>query len=148
MKSLLCLVSVFVAMLALPSAAPAALGGDAASVQADQSRLNAIVQTTPANDFTQFVLQLPSGTTVREYVSLAGPVFAVTWEGPSLPDLRQLLGSYFQQYLEAIQGGGTGARVIRQPGLVVYTGGHMRAFRGLAYVPQLQPQGVVSEHLQ
>ncbi len=139
---------VALAMLLLPLTAAAGLGGNVASVQADQAQLNAVLRATPANRYTQFELQLPSGTTVREYVSVSGTVFALTWEGPSLPDLRQLLGSYFQQYVDAVQGGGPGARLIRQAGLVVYSGGHMRAFRGRAYIAQLQPQGVAAEELQ
>ena len=149
MKSKLSLTVVMLVMLGYPFSAPAALGGDVASVHADQSELNATLKTVPASQFTQFEMQLPSGTTVREYVSQAGAVFAVTWEGPSLPDLRQLLGGYFQRYVDALHGGGgVGARVIEQPGLVVYTGGHMRAFRGRAYVPQLLPQGIVAEEIQ
>jgi len=148
MKSKLSLTVVMLVMLGYPFSAAAALGGDVASVRADELELNATLRTTSASQFTQFEMQLPSGTTVREYVSQAGAVFAVTWEGPSLPDLRQLLGGYFQRYVDAIQGGGVGARVIEQPGLVVYTGGHMRAFRGRAYVPQLLPQGIVAEDIQ
>jgi len=136
------------AMLAVSLPAAAALGGDVASVEVDQTRLDAVLRATPAYQFTQFELQLPSGATVREYVSVGGTVFALTWEGPALPDLRQLLSSYFQQYVDAIQGGGPGARVIRQSGLVVFSGGHLRAFRGRAYVPQLQPPGVAAEELQ
>ena len=142
------LTAVMLVMLVYPICVSAALGGDAASVNADQLELNATLRTTPASQFTQFELQMPSGTMVREYVSPAGSVFAVTWEGPSLPDLRQVLGSYFQQYVDAIQGGGVGSRVVEQPGLVVYSGGHMRAFRGRAYVPQLLPQGVTADAIQ
>ena len=45
----------------------------------------------------------PSGTTVREYVSSNGTVFAVAWQGPWLPDLRQMLGPYFDDYQRALQ---------------------------------------------
>lgn len=148
MKSKLWLAGVTLVMLACPFPARAALGGDVASVHADRVELKATLRTAPANQFTQFELQLPSGTTVREFVSPAGAVFAVTWEGPSLPNLRQLLGGYFQRYRDAVQGGGVGARVVEQPGLVVYTGGHMRAFRGRAYVPQLLPPGVAAEEIR
>jgi hypothetical protein len=142
------LVTLALVMVVFPLFAIAGIGGDAASVQADQVQLNATLRATPADQFTQYEMLLPSGTTVREYVSSTGAVFAITWEGPSLPDLRQLLGRYFDQYVNAVKGGGMGARVIRQPDLVVYTGGHMRAFRGRAYAPQFQPPGVVSEELQ
>jgi len=93
---------------------------------------------------------LPSGTAVKEYVSPAGMVFAVCWQGPSLPDLRQVLGRYFEQYTEAArtQRAGPGPRVTQQPGLVVETGGHMRAYFGRAYVPQMLPRGVLAEEIQ
>ena len=148
MKSKLWLMGVTLVMLAYPFSAPAALGRDVASVHADRVELNATLRTALAYQFTQFEMQLPSGTTVREYVSAAGAVFAVTWEGPSLPDLRQLLGDYFQRYVDAMQDGGVGARVVEQPGLVVYTGGHMRAFRGRAYIPQLLPQGIAAGEIR
>jgi len=77
-------------------------------------------------------------------------VFAVAWQGPSLPDLRQLLGAYFDQYA-----GATAARRARRapvlvelPTLVVQSSGHMRAFAGKAYLPQGLPQGVVANEIQ
>ena len=144
------LVSGTLVMLVLSFSALAALGGDLASVQADQTRMNATLRAVAAQMYTQYEIQLPSGTVVREYVSPTGTVFAVAWEGPLLPDLQQLMGSYFEQYVKAVQtqAGGAGPRVIQLPGLVVYAGGHMRAFLGKAYVPQMLPQGVTPEQLQ
>jgi uncharacterized protein DUF2844 len=134
----------------LPLSAQAALGGGAASVQADQIQLNGSLRTATTGDYTLYEIQLPSGSMVREFVSLSDVVFAVAWEGPSLPDLRQFLGSHFEQYVEAArtQGGGPGPRVIQQPGLVVNVGGHMRAFSGKAYIPQMLPQGLSPEQIQ
>jgi hypothetical protein len=43
-------------------------------------------------------LQLPSGTSVREYADAGGTVFAVAWDGPTKPDLNQLPGQYFAEY--------------------------------------------------
>jgi len=137
-------------MLFVPFSASAALGGGVASVQADQIQMNGTLRTAAVGKYTEYEIQVPSGTVVREYVSSAGVVFAVAWEGPSLPDLRQVLGTYFEQYVEAAktQGGGAGPRVIRQPGLVVHAGGHMRAFSGRAYIPQMLPQGVSPDEIQ
>jgi hypothetical protein len=139
-----------IAMLGLPLSAAAWLGGDATSIQADQARLKGSVRTTAAANYTRFDIETPSGTVVREYLSPGGRVFAVTWEGPTLPDLRQVLGNYFDQYVEAANaaGGGGGPRAIRKPGLVVFAGGHLRAFTGTAAVPELIPQGVGLEELQ
>ena len=38
--------------------------------------------------------------------------------------------------------------MVRQPGLVVHSGGHMRAFVGHAYVPQLVPAGVATGEIR
>jgi len=70
-----------------------------------------------------------------------------------MPDLRQLLGGYFEQYRTALQAR-SGPRVsrrpvaIEQPGLVVQVGGHLRAFAGRAYVPDMLPSGVRAEEIQ
>lgn len=137
------------ALLVLPSSAPAFLGGNTASVQADQLQMNGTLRTGSAGQYTQYDIEMPSGTVVREYVSPAGMVFAVTWDGPSQPNLRQVLGNYFVQYIDGARTRGPRAnpRVIQQPGLVLHTGGHMRAFFGKAYIPQLVPPGVNPDDL-
>jgi hypothetical protein len=91
-----------------------------------------------------------AGATVREYVSPAGVVFGVAWEGPTLPDLRQLLGSYFALYVDAMSARHTRRApvTIELPGLIVHASGHMRAFAGQAYLPQSVPPGVVAEDVR
>jgi uncharacterized protein DUF2844 len=110
------------ALFALPFSASASLGGDAASVHADQRQMNATLRMNTMASYTQFEMQTLSGTLVHEYVSPASLVFAVVWNGPALPDLRQLLGSFLAQYVQEAnaESVGTGPRVVEQPGLVVY----------------------------
>jgi len=132
----------------MPWPAFAALGGDAASLQADQAKMNAGQTITAAAAYQVYELQTTTGMVVREYLSTAGVVFAVAWRGPMLPNLRQLLGGYFAQYAVAAQAqhGSHGHLVIRRDDLVVESSGRMRAFFGRAYLPQSVPQGVaVSE---
>jgi Protein of unknown function (DUF2844) len=119
----------------------AALGGDAASVDDDTAKMKGQARATPANGYTISEITLPSGTVVREYVSSEGKVFAVTWSGMAVPDLRQTLGTYFEEYKAAAAAPHSGHNhlTIRQSDLVVTTGGHMRAWRGQAYVPSLLP---------
>ena len=82
----------------------------------------------------------PSGTVVREFVSPAGKVFAVAWSGPTLPDLKQVLGPYFDTYVAALQQRkARGPVSVVLPGLVVQSSGHMRAFVGKAYLPDGMP---------
>jgi hypothetical protein len=127
----------------LPQPARAALGGSADSVEAD--RLSMKGQTLPvAGALQQQVLQLPSGTVVTEYVGANGLVYAVTWSGPTLPNLQQILGNYFANYQTAARAPVVRRRLVRldSPGLVIESSGHMRSFMGRAWVPSMLPSGV------
>ena len=132
-----------IALLARSVSMPAfaALGGDAASVENDRAKMKGESRVTSAGGYTVSEIQLPSGTAVREYVSSEGKVFAVTWSGPSVPDLQQTLGTYVEQLkaAAAVPHGGHHHLSVEQPGFVAHTGGHMRAWVGQAYVPGLLP---------
>jgi len=138
------LFAIAAAMLGSPSFAHAWLGGDVASVQADQQRMNADVASTSTRGYTTYEMQTPSGTRVKEFVSPSGRVFAVAWQGPALPDMRQLLGAFFTRYVTADNalGAAAASRLIDEPGFVVQAGGHMRAFVGRAYIPESIPAEV------
>jgi hypothetical protein len=67
--------------------------------------------------------------------------------------MRQILGSYFEQYQQAVQAETTsraGRKPLRieQPGFVVHTGGHLRSYAGHAYIPDMLPQGVNAEEIR
>jgi hypothetical protein len=139
--------SLVLLMLALPLPASAALGGDVASVHDDQARMKGTLKTTEASSYTVHEIKSAAGTVVREYVSPNGEVFGVSWQGPAVPNLQQILGRYFQTFSEAAQAQRTARRgrgpiYIQQPGLVVESTGHARTFSGKAYDPGKLPQGV------
>jgi len=120
----------------------AALGGDAASVDADVVKMKGQSRATPVSGYTVNEITLPTGTVVREYVSAEGKVFAVTWKGPSVPDLEQTLGTYFATFKAAASvphGADHHHLTVRTSDLVLQTGGHMRAHVGKAYVMSLLP---------
>lgn len=135
-------------VLGLPFPALAALGDASNSVQADQARMRADLRIIQEAAYTIHEMKSPTGTVVREYVSRAdGRVFGIAWQGPFVPDLKQLLGAYFQQYSQAAKAQresqvGRHPLNIQEPGLVVQTAGHMRAFSGRAYDPRLIPAAV------
>lgn len=134
-------------MLMLPIPALAALGGDVASVHEDQAQMKGSLSTTEGEKYTVHEIKAAAGTAVREYASPAGEVFAVAWQGPSLPNMQQILGSYFQAFSAAAKAQraarrGRGPLNIQQPGLVVESSGRMRAYSGRAYDPGKLPQGV------
>ncbi len=126
----------------------AALGDNVASVSSDLVHMKAQMKgVTPHAGFTVQEIATPSGTLVREYISPTGTVFAVSWNGPTKPDLRQLFGSYFQPFVDASSAAPHNAATrrhfqVRAPDLVVQSNGHMRAFHGRAWVPSLLPPGV------
>lgn len=128
----------------LPCIAAAALGEPADSVQADVARLHASLKVTAHAQYRVHEMQLPSGTLLREFVGADGKVFAVAWNGPTMPNLRQAFGRYFDVYVSAARGRAVNHSQLQvhQDGLVVQSGGHMRAFAGRAYLPQAVPAGV------
>jgi len=135
---------------ALP--AEAALGGDATSIDADQAQMKGSVELKQYAAFNVHQIKGPSGTTVREYVSSAGTVFAVAWNGPFLPDLQQLLGNYFDQYSAGVKADkashvGRHPLNLQLPGLVVQMSGHVRDYHGRAYLPSQVPGVVKAEDL-
>jgi hypothetical protein len=138
--------------LALSCPALAALGGDATSVEADQAHMKASLDVKQAAGYEVRALRAPGGTVVSEYVSPAGRVFAVAWHGPFFPEMQQILGSYFQQYSAALQARkkvyGHHPLNLEQPGLVVQSGGHMRAYLGRAYIPEMLPPGLKAEQIK
>ena len=140
-------------LLTVPAHLFAALGGDTNSVQSDRVHMQGSLRSTRAQNYTVHEIQAAAGTTVREYISPSGTVFAVAWKGPWPPDMRQLLGDYFEQYAQAAQiqsNVRTGRRPlhIELPGLVVHISGHPRSFAGTAYLPDRLPQGVRAEELR
>jgi hypothetical protein len=145
-------VAIVGAILCSSLPAIASLGGKVDSIQADTAHMGATVNRTSGSNSEIHQLQSPAGTVVNEYLSSSGIVFAVTWEGPFMPDMQQILGSYFQQYSAALSSQprqyGHRPLNIKQTGLVVQTGGHMRAHWGRVYVPALVPDGVNAEQLQ
>ncbi|WP_176057732.1 DUF2844 domain-containing protein [Paraburkholderia sp. BCC1876] len=130
-------------------AGAASPGGAAVARFAASASANA---ATPAYTVSQTTL--PSGTVVSEYITAGNTVFALSWQGPTMPPLKTLLATYFPTYVQALtdahntQGGGYGTAVVRQTGLVVETGGHMGSFVGRAYLPQALPQGLSADDIK
>jgi hypothetical protein len=136
--------------LFLPLRAAAALGGDVTTVEADRQQMKATRTVRASANYSVHEITTSYGTVVREYVSPDGKVFGVAWRGPFLPNLQQLLGDSYPTFAQAAQDArSTQPRhsrnaplTVEQPGLVVHSGGHMRAYSGQAYVPAMIPQGV------
>jgi len=136
--------ALFLAALA-PRIASATLGEPEVTVQTDVARAHASIKSSQDRaSYRVHEIQLPSGTVMREFVAPNGNVFAVAWQGPTRPDLRQALGQYFDTYASAPRSKLADRRhvQIQQGDLVVQAGGHMRALSGRAYLLSAVPSGV------
>jgi hypothetical protein len=86
------------------------------------------------------------GTTINEYATNDGYVFAYTWQGPTMPDLTRMLGRYADPYrakaaaqLSALSQ--LHASRVEQPEVIVESGGQMRSYVGRAWLPAAVPSG-------
>jgi hypothetical protein len=137
-------------MAAAVCPAGATLGGSAESVVTDQSKLHAKRAVVERRDYTVHEITRDDGTLIREYVTPAGKVFGVSWTGPTIPDLAQLLGPYNAEFQNALHSkrGRRKIAVVRNSDLVVESTGHTRAFHGRAYLNSMLPSGVTEDVVQ
>lgn len=141
--------------LAIALAAPpawAALGEREDSVGDDRRALAADERGTEERGAYRVHELRKGGTTIREFVSADGIVFAVAWEGIAHPDLRPLLGAYLDEYRAAARDAravkGRRAKRVQGERVVVERWGHPRDLHGRAYLPALLPAGVTIDELR
>jgi hypothetical protein len=135
----------------LPARAFAELGGDLHSVERDRASMKASILVRPMGRYTVHEMTSDTGSTVREFATPEGKVFAVAWQGPFHPDYQQVLGAYFARLQQATAERRRTRRapfVIDTPGFVFQSFGHFRSLAGRAYVPQMLPAGVGVEDIQ
>jgi len=140
-------------LLGLPLRAFATLGGSIDSVRQDQAHLQARLTVDTRGAYTVHELTSALGTVVKEYMSPEGKVFAVSWQGPFMPEIKLLLGSYLDEYSSAARElrerqSGRSPLSIHTPSLVIENVGHLRAYSGRAYDPGLLPAGVNANDLR
>jgi hypothetical protein len=130
----------------------AGLGSNTASVLDDAAALNGTTSIEIRQQYSIREISAETGMHVREFLNQDGVVFAVSWSGPALPDLQQILGTHFAEYsaaLAALTHPGMHRSVrVASSGLVVESGGHLRAYAGRAYLPALVPAGVSAADLR
>lgn len=141
---------IFSVLAAVTSPAGATLGGSAESVVTDQSKFHAKRAVLERRDYTVHEITGDDGTLIREYVTPAGKVFGVSWTGPTIPDLAQLLGPYNSEFQSTLRSKRSrrSAAVVRNADLVVESAGHTRAFHGRAYLNSMLPNGVTQDVVQ
>lgn len=141
------------ALWCLPGVARATLGGNAATISANEQHLGAKRTVQPlatSGSGQRHELRLPSGAVVHEYLSAKGTVYAISWRGLQSPNLSELLGTYFAQLSTpaaqaARHRNGHHHVALNSSDLVVQASGHNHHFSGRAWVRSLLPAGVSPE---
>jgi len=148
----LCVMAACALLLALAplETAHAALGENTGSLAHDHGALRGTLVVMPMQGYDVHQIVSAAGSTVREYATHTGGVFAVTWSGTQVPDLKVLLGSYFDRYVALAQTHRTGHHVlsISTPDLVLTAVRFQRSASGQVYVPSLLPIGVSRRELR
>ena len=130
----------------------AALGDSAESVVTDQAKFQAQRKMVAMPEYTIHEINRPDGGVIREYVTPAGKVFGVSWSGPAMPDLTQLLGAYHAEFRDTLRAQpksyGRRPAAVHNADLVVESSGRMRAFQGRAYLNSMLPKGVPPETIK
>lgn len=126
------------------SGAWAALGGAPANFGPRVLAAKSQTESTGGAAYSDLERKLDSGTVVHEYVDASGVVFAVSWSGPIMPDLKEILGTHFDTMVAHAGRGARGGRsqiAVAQPDVVIVSAGHMGAFEGRAWLPAKLPAG-------
>lgn len=131
----------------------AELGGVEASIKADQARVQGTRTVMRGQAYAVHEIRTPNRSVLREFVSPAGKVFAVTYSGSSLGESNQLMGSYSAEIavaMKSVHGGRHvgGPVILHMPGVVYEAVGHMRSYTVRAYVTDSVPEGVKLEEIR
>ncbi|MGD0584433.1 MAG: DUF2844 domain-containing protein [Oryzomonas sp.] len=139
-------------VLILARQAGATLGGTAGSVTSDREAFSAVHRAATTHGAYTVQEFQSDATTVREYVTSSGTVFAVAWNGRMHPDLTTLLGTFAGEYQAALKQTprtrGLRRQQVRSDRVVVEKWGHMRNLQGRAYTPALVPSGVTINEIK
>ncbi|HVN46637.1 MAG TPA: DUF2844 domain-containing protein [Steroidobacteraceae bacterium] len=127
----------------------AALGGDAISVESDRAAVKGVLRVTPFLEYDMHEIRTDAGTVIHEYVSPQGKVFAISWRGPGLPNLAQLLGDYSAQLAQAVPRPHYNHHHLRvtSPNVIMESDAYLRTLSGRAWVPALLPQNFAAKDI-
>lgn len=146
------LLALSAAALATAQPARAALGETTDSAAPQEHPVAVTQRWTSGGGHYSIRESVSDSTTVREYLSARGVVFALAWDGLTHPDLSRLLGSYAAEYHDAMQAApptpGRRCHEVKTDRLVVEKWGHMRHLQGRAYATLLVPAGVSVDEIK
>jgi len=154
-RALISLLLLSLLQTAVVTAAYASLGAKPSQFSSAQVRQGARSLASADNgttlNYSVTETTLDTGTVVREYADTAGSVFAVSWNGPFLPDLRTLLGEHFATMTKEAgkhPKAGHSQLAVDNGDVVIVSSGHMRAYSGKAWIPGALPAGFSTDSIE
>jgi hypothetical protein len=132
----------------------AVLGGNAATIQADQTRMQAQRRALAAVQGGSIQeLRTADGSSIRQFVNAQGIVYAVAWSTRLKPDFAQMLGGHAAEFDAGVAAGprAPGLRrraVVDRGDLVVESAGRPGAFVGRAWLKSLVPAGTPTDAIR
>ncbi|OAJ58702.1 hypothetical protein A6V36_29515 [Paraburkholderia ginsengiterrae] len=138
------------AMLCASAAAHAELGGampdqpDSTASAPRRTLLNGALRVRTLTD--------AGTTTINEYATSTGQIIAYAWQGPTMPDLRTLLGKHADSYQAGVAAAPSDGNLhvsrVARPDVIVESGGPMRGYAGRAWLPAALPAGISADDFQ
>lgn len=140
---------ILAALLLLPIRSFAILGERAGPNVKSLSAMRTFITKNSVRYFSS----TEKATTIREYLDENGFVYAISWQGPRTPNLNVLLGRFYGEYAIASAmtpriRGHRNSRAVASANIEIRFFGHMRDFRGVAYIKGQLPANVNWVELQ
>lgn len=132
---------------------PYAFGGLGETEDTCNRDLSPNHKTVQVGNYRVHTITGETGSTLREYATGGGVVFAVAWDGGLRhPDLENFLGKHLGEYKNHISEfkhqSGRRMTHVQTENVVFNIGGHMGHVHGNAYVPSLLPAGVTANDIK
>ena len=136
----------------LVSISYAGLGDDVKKVIEDKVYFKSkALKITSKENFNVHEMEAPEYN-IREYVNSNNKVFAVAWSGLTHPELKQVLSSYYDEYLSEAQKQkrtrGQRFRVVKSKNVTLILSGHMRNLKGKVYLHSNLPRGLAAHEIR
>jgi hypothetical protein len=140
------------ALFFLVSISYAGLGDDVKKVNEDKMNLQSkSLKITSKENFSVYEIEAPEYK-IREYINSEKKVFAVAWSGLSHPELKQVLSSYYDEYVTVAQKQkrtyGKRFRVVKSKNVTLILSGHMRNLKGKVFLHSNLPRGLAAHEIK
>lgn len=142
----------YLLLILIPKYSFAALGDAPLIVENDVKNFASEPATETLNDNYKVYEFKTTQYILKQYTTTDGTVFAVSWRGDKIPNLKNVLGKYYDEFKNAELNG----QINREPRrslniktekLIFNMSGHIHNKKGSAYDPKLVPSTFKMENI-